>query len=112
MKKFILTILAAVTLTGCGIGTYTIATGKADEACLSFADAEGTLVTVRVDGIDYRVSAVKEDAWRKDRNIKATAENTIWLTPGRHSVEVYRGRDKVFGKTVFISAGEHKVVNL
>ena len=112
MKKFILTLLSAVVLAGCGVGTYTISTGRADEACLSFADAEGALITVRVDGTDHRVSAVKEDAWRKDRDIRATVENTIYLTPGKHSVEVYRGTVRVFGKTLFISAGEHKVVNL
>lgn len=114
MRKFILTLLSAAALTACGVGTYSISSGKADEACLSFADAEGAAVTVRIDGTDYQVSAVKEKAWRKDRNrnIKATAGNTLYLSPGKHNVEVYRGTEKVLSKTVFISAGEHKVIAL
>lgn len=112
MRKFILTLLSAAALTACGVGTYSISSGKADEACLSFADAEGAAVTVSIDGTDYQVSAVKEKAWRKDRNIKATAGNTLYLSPGKHDVEVYRGTEKVLSKTVFISAGEHKVITL
>lgn len=112
MRKFILTLLSAAALTACGVGTYSISSGKADEACLSFADAEGAAVTVRIDGTDYQVSAVKESAWRKDRNIKATAGNTLYLSPGKHDIEVYRGTERLLSKTVFISAGEHKVIAL
>ncbi len=112
MKKLAILLLSAVLFAGCGVGVYTISSGKADEACLSFTDSQGAPLTVRVDGDDYRIYAVKESSWRRDRDIQATAENTLFLLPGTHSVEVYNGSVRVYSKTIFISAGEHKVVCL
>lgn len=112
MKKLIVILLSAVLFAGCGVGVYSISSGKADEACLSFTDSQGAPLTVRVDGDDYRLYAVKESSWRRDRDIKATAENTLFLAPGTHKIEAYSGSVRVFSKTVFISAGEHKIVCL
>ncbi len=112
MRKLVILLLSAVLFAGCGVGVYTLSSGKADEACLSFTDSQGAPLTVRVDGDDYRLYAVKESSWRRDRDIKATAENTLYLVPGTHNIEVYSGSVRVYSKTIFISAGEHKVVCL
>ncbi|GAD04365.1 hypothetical protein HQ45_07500 [Porphyromonas crevioricanis] len=112
MKKFIVATIVALLFTGCGVGSYSISSGKADEGMLSFVSARKTPITVTVDNKTFNVSTVKGKAWHKDRNIKKTARNTIFLTPGQHDVIVVAKGSKVYHKRVFISTQEHKVIEL
>lgn len=112
MKKMIIAILGALMLTGCGVGSYSVSSGKADEGMISFVSEAKTPVTVTIDNNSFDVYTVKTKAWRKDRNIKKTAQNTIFLAPGQHNVVVSMNGKEVCNKKVFISAQEHKVIEL
>lgn len=112
MKKMIIAILGALMLTGCGVGSYSVSSGKADEGMISFVSEAKTPVTVTIDNNSFDVYTVKTKAWRKDRNIKKTAQNTIFLTPGQHNVVVSMNGKEVCNKKVFISAQEHKIIEL
>lgn len=112
MKKIIIAFIGALVLAGCGVGSYSVSSGKADECMISFVSESVTPVTVTIDGTSYDVYTVKTKAWRKDRNIKETARNTIYLTPGQHSVVVVMNGNEICDKKVFISAQEHKVIEL
>lgn len=104
--------VCSLLLCSCGVGSYSVSSGKADEGMLSFVSAAKTPVTVKVDDNSYNVYTVKAKAWRKDRNIKKTAQNTIYLTPGQHDVAVLSGDNEIYHKKLFISTQEHKVVEL
>ena len=112
MKKMIIAILGALMLTGCGVGSYSVSSGKADEGMISFVSEAKTPVTVTIDNNSFDVYTVKTKAWRKDRNIKKTAQNTIFLAPGQHNVVVSMNGKEVCNKKVFISTQEHKVIEL
>ena len=112
MKKMIFAILGALMLTGCGVGSYSVSSGKADEGMISFVSEAKTPVTVTIDNNSFDVCTVKTKAWRKDRNIKKTAQNTIFLAPGQHNIVVRMNGKEVCNKKVFISAQEHKVIEL
>lgn len=112
MKKFIAAISAALLLAGCGVGNYSLSSGKADEGALSFVAPESSEIQVTVDGSVYKLSSVKESSYRTDRNIKQTAKNTIRLAPGTHNVEVSQNGRTILVKKLYISASEHKIVEL
>ncbi len=112
MKKIIFTLIGILTLCSCGVGSYSITSGKADEGMISFTSEAKTPVTVTVDNDSYDLYTVKTKTWMKDRKIKKTAENTIFLTPGKHNVTVNMNGKKVCDKQVYISAQEHKVIEL
>lgn len=42
MKKLFVALFGAVMMTGCGVGSYSISSGKADEAMLSFVSPDKT----------------------------------------------------------------------
>jgi phosphatidate phosphatase PAH1 len=70
-------------------------------------------VVVKVDKTDeYNVSTVKEKAYKSGRNIKYTALNTISLTPGKHQIEVSVNGSVVYSQLIFVSTGEHKIIEL
>ncbi len=112
MKKILLALLGALLLTACGTGSYTVVSGKADEAMLSFVSPRATAISVTVDNAEYSLKTVKTTAWKKDRNIKATTQNTLIVTPGQHKLVVCIDGKEVLNKTVFISVQEHKIVEL
>ncbi len=112
MKKFITILFSALCLCACGTGSYTVVSGGSDEAELSVSATNSYAVTVVVDGASYQMVTVKEKLYRKDRNARATANNTIYLTPGKHTVKVLDGTDELFSQQIFVSAGEHRVINL
>ena len=70
MKKIIIAFIGALMLTSCGVGSYSVSSGKADEGMISFVSEFKTPITVTVDNNNYDVYTVKTKAWRKDRNIK------------------------------------------
>ena len=112
MKKILIALIGALLLAGCGVGNYSVSSGKADEAMLSFVSESKTPVTVTVDNSTYNVETVKAKAWRTDRKIKKTAQNTIVVTPGQHTVVVVMNGREVCNKKVFISVQEHKIIEL
>ncbi len=107
-----MTAVCSLLLCSCGVGSYSVSSGKADEGMLSFVSADKSALVVTVDERTYDMNSVKTKAWRKDRNIKKTAQNTIFLTPGKHEVAVSRDGREVYRKTLYISVQEHKIVEL
>ena len=112
MKRVIIVLFAILMLSSCGVGSYSVSSGKADEGMLSFVSASETSVDVTIDDNSYAVYTVKSKAWRKDRNIKKTAKNTIILSPGQHNVIVTMKGKTVLNKKIFVSPQEHKIIEL
>lgn len=112
MRNIFLMALISVLLASCGVGSYSVVTGKADEACVSFVADKKHKITVAVDNQQYNVKTVKLKAYRKDRNIKKTVNNTIVLVPGSHEVKVSHDGNVIYTKKIFVSAGENKVIEL
>lgn len=112
MRKFILSFLGAIIITSCGVGSYSVSSGKADEAMVSFVSSQEIAISVTIDGKNYSLVSVKADAWKKDRNIKKTAKNTIYIAPGQHEVEVQIEGKEVCHKKIFVSTQEHKIIEL
>ncbi len=112
MKRIILLLITAIVVYGCGVGTYTVSSGKEDVASLSFTATATTPLVVVVDDTEYSVNAVKQKAYKADRKIKATAYNTITITPGKHNVRVLSNGQEVYNKTLFISTSEHRIIDL
>ncbi len=111
MKKIIY-VLAVVLLSSCGVGNYTVSSGKADQGAISFTSAKSTDITVLVDDNSYSIKSVKDKTYKTDRKIKQTSANTIFMTPGTHTVKVKMGDEEVFSKQLFISVAEHRIIEL
>ena len=112
MRTFLLTAVAALLLTGCGVGNYSVQSGSEDASFISFTDDMAQDITVTVDNHTYVVKTVKQKAYKSGRNIKQTALNTIRTTPGQHEVKVILNETPVFVKKIFLSTGEHKIIEL
>lgn len=112
MKKIILAIFGALLLTGCGVGTYSLSSGKPDDAAISFTSTTKQPIVVVIDGTEYNVETVKTKGYRTDRDIKKTALNTIKVQPGQRDVKVLVAGDEVYNKKLLISTAEHRVVAL
>ena len=112
MKK--LMIIAAFTMlfTGCGVGTYSVHSGMEEASFISFTDDVKQDITVTVDNQMYVLKTVKQKAYKSGRNIKQTALNTIKTTPGQHEVKVVLDGKEVYVKKLFLSTGEHKILEL
>lgn len=113
MKKIFLTLFAAaLMLTGCGVGSHTVVSGKADEAGVIFFADRAQTIDVTIDKASYRVSTVQESQFKSKRNIKKTAENMIIVKPGQHDVKVRLKGQTILTQKIFVSAGDTKVINL
>lgn len=113
MKKYTILAIAALVFSSCGVGTYSLSSGKADKAEISFIAQNSCNITLKVDKTStYDISTVKEKAYKSGRNIKKTALNSVALPVGKHFVEVFVESKLVYAKWVFISAGEHKIIEL
>lgn len=114
MKKLIFLSVCALLLAGCGVGVYSVSGSHADEALISFTiEGKGAVpVSVSVDGKNYELQAVANVAFKKNRDIKATAKNSIRTTPGTHEVKVFNETGEVFSKKIVVSTGEHRIVEL
>ena len=113
MKKFIIVTITSLALSSCGVGTYSLSSGKADKAEISFVDQSSYNVTLKVDNSStYSTSTIKEKAYKSGRDIKKSALNSIELSVGKHFIEVFVGGKSVYAKWIFVSAGEHKIIEL
>ncbi len=112
MKKLMIIAAFTMFLTGCGVGNYSIQSGVENASFISFTDDVKQDITVTVDDQTYVLKTVKQKAYKSGRNIKQTALNTIKTTPGQHEVKVVLNGNEVFGKKLFLSTGEHKILEL
>ena len=112
MKKLMMTAALTVLMTGCGVGNYSVQSGIENASYISFTDDVKQDITVTVDDQTYVLKTVKQKAYKSGRNIKQTALNTIKTTPGQHEVKVVLNGKEVFGKKLFLSTGEHKILEL
>lgn len=112
MKKFIFIAALSVLLTGCGVGSYSVQSGIEDAAYISFTDDVKQEIIVNVDNKTYNINTVRQKAYKKDRDIKQTASNTIKLTPGQHNVSVQLNGSEVYSHKIFLSTGETKIIEL
>ncbi|MBQ9546917.1 MAG: hypothetical protein IJU90_06500 [Bacteroidales bacterium] len=110
MKRLLWIFFAVVLLVACG-GTYSVVSGRDDAAQLSFASESSFDVKVDIDGTVYDMETVKQKAYRQ-RNMKATARNTINIATGQHKVVVTKDGKTIYDKQIFVSTGQHKVIEL
>lgn len=110
MKRFIAILLTAL-LTSCGVGNYSITSGQADQAYISFTSSAKLPIQVTIDGNTYAVNSIKKKAY-KARNMRHTDRNSIIVSPGSHDVTVMYDNQKIFEKKIFISTAEHRIINL
>ena len=113
MKKILFAVISLFLICGCGVGTYSLSSGKADVAELSFVANEAYGIVVEIDNSNkYELSTIKEKAYKSGRDIKNTALNTVKLVPGKHLVKVSVADKSVYTQHIFVSAGEHKIIEL
>jgi hypothetical protein len=112
MKKLMIIAAFTMLVTGCGVGNYSVQSGVEDAAFISFTDDVKQDITVTVDNQAYVLKTVKQKAYKSGRNIKQTALNTIKIGPGQHEVKVIINGNDVFSKKIFLSTGEHKIIEL
>ena len=112
MKNLMIIAAFTMLLTGCGVGNYSVQSGIENASYISFTDDVKQDITVTVDDQTYVLKTVKQKAYKSGRNIKQTALNTIKTTPGQHEVKVVLNGNEVFGKKLFLSTGEHKILEL
>lgn len=113
MKRLVLLTIVVLLFVGCGVGVYSVSSGKADVAMLSFAAQKKQAIIVDVDGKQYQIETVKFKAYKTDRKIKETAMNSIRLQAGQHEVTVIdKDGNSIFEKTIILSASEHRIIEL
>lgn len=112
MKKILIALFSVLVLSSCGVGSYSTSGGKADEAAISFTSLKATPLVVTIDNDVYHVSSVATSNFKKKKDLKATAANTIRILPGTHDVKVYIDDYEVFSKKIFISTSEQRVIAL
>lgn len=112
MKKLLILAAAVLMLAGCGVGNYSVSSGKADASELSITAPTKYAVKVCIDDNTYDVETVKTSAFKTKKDIKKTAQNTIKVEPGTHEVKIYKGENQVYSKKHVFSNDEHKVIEL
>lgn len=112
MKRLLLFLCAALLVAGCGVGSHTVVSGRADEAAVIFFADRAQAIDVTIDKATYRVNTVKDSDFKSKRNIKKTAENMIVVKPGQHEVKVRLKGQTILTQKIFVSAGDTKVINL
>lgn len=113
MKRLILLAVASLTLllSSCG-GVYSVASGVEDKCALCFVSTQSYDIMVDVDGVAFALKTIKQKPHRANRDIKRTANNQIFLTPGHHQVTVVRDSQMLYAKEIFVSASEVKIIEL
>ena len=115
MKKLFfvaVSLLFVLAFTGCGVGHYSVSSGREDIAALSFESSSEIPIVVSVDGQSFETYTVKKIAHKTRRDIKKTAKYLIEITPGTHDVKVSIKGSEVFSKKIFVSTGETKIIEL
>ena len=108
MKKILAIAALLLAMTSCGVGTYSVESGRSEQSSVSFVAQTSYPVTVTIDGTEYEVNK----DWRTDRRIKKTAKNTIKIAPGKHEIIVTSNGNVVLKDLIFLSNNESKVIEL
>ena len=95
-----------------GCGVYSVSSGYADKAAICFVSTNTYDISVNVDNDSYDVTTIKQKSYKRNRDIKKTANNHIALEPGRHKVIVIKDNKEIYNGEVFVSATETKIVEL
>ena len=103
MKKLFFAAIMALIFTSCGVGSYSVSSGVADQGAVSFVSKKSFPITVIIDGKEYNVMSVKDKAYKADRKIKRTAKNTIKVSTGQHEIKVMAANDIIYSKKIFVS---------
>ena len=112
MKKILAIAALLLAMVSCGVGSYSVESGKSEQASVSFVAQTEYPVTVTIDGTEYNVNTVKLKDWRTDRRIKQTAKNTIKITPGKHEIIVTSEGKEVMKDIIYLSNNESKIIEL
>lgn len=112
MRNLFIVVLLTWLLSSCGTGVYSLSSGMADECTITFVSEKSFPIIAIIDDKEYNVSSVKHKAYKADRNIKKTSRNCIVLSPGVHDIKVLVGDNTIFSHKIFISAAEHKIIEL
>ena len=113
MKKYIILAISLILFAGCGVGSHSVQSGRADAASISFVSIREMPVQVSIDGTVTEAKTVKASLYKKKKDFKATTANTISIAPGTHEVKVTdNAGNEIFSKKLFISNQEHRVVEL
>ena len=67
MKKIIFALVSAIVISSCGVGSYSISSGKPDVAALSFTSTDKQPIVVHIDGKGPFYRAYPREAKRKNR---------------------------------------------
>lgn len=115
MKHLVRIIIISVFvgfLTSCGVGSYTVSSGKADKAGICFVAPKKYDIRVEVDGKTYDIQTIKHKTYHRNRNIRKTALMTISVSPGKHTVKAWSDNGEIYSRTIFVSTDETKIIEL
>jgi len=113
MKKLLILAISLIFFASCGVGSYSVQSGKADAAAISFKAEKASKIQVTIDGQAYDLNSVAASAFKTKVKFKQTTQNTIKIAPGTHEVKVADKTGKeIFAKKLFISNQEHRVIEL
>lgn len=116
MKKFLfctLTLFLSMLVTSCKTGSYSLSSGLPDQATLSVVFHDKMPIFIEIDGVKQEINTIKQQAWKKNRDIKATAKNAVIISTGRHKIVIYTTQNtELYRHEIFVSAGEHKIIEL
>lgn len=112
MKKFIFCLAGILLLASCGVGNYSVSSGRANSAAISVTSVDKVPAELYIDGKLYNVETVKTKKYKTDRKIKETAINTVVVESGQHEVRIVIGGTEAYNAKVFLSNTEHRVIEL
>lgn len=113
MKKSLLLIaLLTFVFSSCRTGVYSVSSGQADESAICFVASTSYPISVDIDGTTYSTKTIKHKPQKARRDIKATANEKIKLSTGRHTIKVTKNGTMVYSKEIFVSATETKIIEL
>ncbi len=112
MKRFSLLLLLSLMLTGCGVGVYSVSSGKSDSAKMTFVDDSSYDIIVKIDNVEHATQTVRVKNYKSGMNIKKTAIKAIDVSTGNHKIEVLSQGKTIYSRSIFISANEHKIIEL
>lgn len=110
--KFGVLMLIACLLSGCGVGVYSVSSGRADIAQISFVDKTAYKIVVKIDDEIHLTNTIKVKNYKPGMNIKKTAIRAINIPIGRHEIEVQSQGEIIYSQSIFISTNEHKIIEL
>ncbi len=110
--RLLLLFFTSFVIASCGVGAYSVSSGKEDMSGICFTAKKRCGLTVEIDGHENSVRAIKVKAYKPGMKIKQTSKHTIRLSPGKHQIVVKKGNVEIFRKLVYLSTDEYKVINL